>query len=89
MNRGCNYNLDPLLFAELDRVWDPNQVTTTVPQSFSNPGCKAVDTFTVSRGKENNWIFPSPYLIQRVLQHLANGNEYGTIILPEWHLAPG
>ena len=47
-----------------------------------------IDAFTVSWGNENNWIFPPPYLIPRVIQHMADGKEYGTIILPEWHSAP-
>ena len=55
---------------------------------FRNPGCESIDAFTVSWGNENNWIFPPPYLIPRVIQHMADSKEYGTIILPEWHSAP-
>ena len=72
-------------------MWGPHAVdrfasyqTKLLPRFCSrsrNPGCESIDTFTVSWGKGNNWIFPPPYLIPRVIQHMADGKEYGTIIL--------
>ena len=32
---------------------------------------------------ENNWLFPPPYLVPRVLQRMAEGWEDGTLIVPE------
>ena len=93
-----DYKLDPIAFNKLDKMWGPHTVdrfasyqTKLLPRfcsRFRNPGCESIDAFTVSWGNENNWIFPPPYLIPRVIQHMADGKEYGTIILPEWHSAP-
>lgn len=93
-----DYSLDPLVFQRLDEEWGPHTVdrfasvhTKQLPRycsRFLNPGCEAVDAFTVSWRGENNWVFPPPYLIPRVLRHMAEGKEFGTLILPEWHSAP-
>jgi hypothetical protein len=93
-----DYSLDPLVFQQLDKRWGPYTVDrfasmrtkqlTRFCSRFLNPGSEAVDAFTVSWKDENNWIFPPPYLIPRVLQHMAFGNEVGTLIVPEWHSAP-
>ncbi len=68
-----DYKLDPAVFARLDKMWGPHTVvrfasflTKLLPQFcslFRNPGCEAVDAFTVSWDNENNWIFPPPYLV--------------------------
>ncbi|KAL9970917.1 hypothetical protein ACROYT_G023375 [Oculina patagonica] len=50
---------------------------------WPNP-CTGVDAFTLSWSGENNWIFPPPYLIPRVLQHLEHGMEFKTLIIPLW-----
>ena len=93
-----DYSLDPAVFEHLDKRWGPHTVdrfasvqTKLLPRfcsRFLNPGCEAVDAFTVNWKDENNWIFPPPYLIPRVLQHMARGKEHGTIIVPEWQSAP-
>ena len=51
---------------------------------YRNPGCESVDVFTVSWSKENNWLFPPPYLIPRVLKHMSAGGEDGTLIVSHW-----
>jgi len=51
---------------------------------YCNPRCEAVDAFTISWLKENNWIFPPPYLIPRVLKHMSAGGEIGTLLIPRW-----
>lgn len=32
--------------------------------------------------------FLPPYLVPRVLRHMAMGEEDGTLLIPEWHSAP-
>ena len=51
---------------------------------YRNPGCEAVDAFTISWLKENNWIFPPPYLIPLVLKHMSAGGEISTLLIPRW-----
>ena len=40
--------------------------------------------FSFRWDNENNWLFPPPKLIPRVLQHLAFSKAEGTLIIPEW-----
>ena len=55
---------------------------------FLNPGCEAVDAFTVSWAGDYNWLFAPPYLVPRVLRHMRDGREDGTLLVPEWPSAP-
>jgi len=55
---------------------------------FPNPGCEAVDAFTISWAGDYNWLFPPPYLVPPVLYHMSEGGEDGTLLVPEWHSAP-
>lgn len=52
-----------------------------------NPGCEAADAFTVSWAGVNNGLFPPPFLVPRVLRHMAMGGEDGTLLVPEWQSA--
>ena len=75
-----DYSLDPLVLQQLDGKWGARTVDRFASvhtkqlsrycSQFLNPGCEAVDAFTVRWGRENNWVFPLPYLIPRVLQHV-------------------
>ena len=51
---------------------------------YRNPACESVDAFTVSWSKENNWLFPPPFLIPCVLKHMSAGGEDGTLLVPHW-----
>lgn len=89
-----DYMLNPNIFAALDLLWGPHTIdrfstfrTRQIPRFCSrwlNPCTEGVDAFTLSWSGENNWIFPPPYLIPRVLQHLKHGREFGTLIIPLW-----
>ena len=93
-----DYMLDPSCFEAVDKVWGPHTVdrfasekTKQLPRfssKYLNPGCESFDAFTVSWSQENNWLFPPPYLIPRVLRHMQVGKEKGTLILPFWPSAP-
>ena len=53
------------------------------------PSCsEAIDAFTVSWSDENNWLFPPPCLIPRVLQHLKFVKSESKLVVPYWSLAP-
>lgn len=53
-------------------------------QPWVNPCIEGVDAFTLSWTGENNWIFPLPYLILRVLKHMEYGKKKGTIVILLW-----
>lgn len=89
-----DYMLNPNIFAALDILWGPHTVdrfstfrTRQVPRFCSrwlNPCTEGVDAFTLCWSGENNWIFPPPYLIPRVLKHMEHGMETGTLVVPLW-----
>lgn len=89
-----DYMLDPSCFRYIDDLWGPHTVDrfasvqtkqlTRYCSRYRNPGCEAVDAFTVSWLKENNWIFPPPYLIPRIVKHMSAGGEDGTLLVPQW-----
>jgi hypothetical protein len=93
-----DYMLDPECFHIIDQLWGPHThdrfaslKTKQLPRFSSrylNPGCEVMDAFTVSWSNENNWIFPPPYLIPRVIGHMRAGKESGTLLIPYWPSAP-
>ena len=93
-----DYMLDCSCFKSLDRLWGPHLVSRFASEKtkqldrfcsrFLNPGCEAADAFTVSWAGVNNWLFPPPFLVPRVLWHMSMGKEDGTLLVPEWRLAP-
>ena len=93
-----DYMLNPLHFAALDIVWGPHTVdrfatfrTRQIPRFCSrwlNPCTETVDAFTVSWEGENNWIFPPPFLLPKVISHMHNNHADGTLIVSLWTSAP-
>lgn len=93
-----DYMLNPTYFAALDLLWGPHTVdrfssfrTRQVPRFCSrylNPSSEHVDAFTADWSGEVNWLFPPPYLIPRVIQHMMGGGEDGTLVAPLWTSAP-
>lgn len=89
-----DYKLDPAVFVKIDKLWGPHTYdrfasmkTNQLPRfssKYMNPGCESTDAFTLSWVGENNWLFPPPYLIPRVLRHMGANNEHGTLIIPYW-----
>ena len=88
-----DYMLDPKYFRYIDWLWGPYTVDRFASiktkqmvrycSQYRNPGCEASNAFTVSWSQDNNWIFPPPLLIPKVLRHMSVGHEYGTLIAPE------
>ena len=89
-----DYMLDPSCFRYIDEAWGPHTIDRFASvqtkqlerycSRYRNPGCESVDAFTVTWSKENNWLFPPPYLIPRVLTHMSAGGEDGTLLVPQW-----
>ena len=75
-----DYKLHLDLFATLDILWGPHTIdrfssyrTRQVPRfcsRFPKPDTEATDAFSVAWSGENNWLFPPPYLLPKVLRHL-------------------
>ena len=93
-----DYKLHPNLLATLDILWGPHTTdrfssyrTRQVPRfcsRFPNPDTEAIDAFSVVWSGENNWLFPPPYLLPKVLRHLEFSKADGTLIEPHWESAP-
>ena len=90
-----DYMLDPKCFRYIDQLWGPPHTVDRFASiktkqlvrycsRYRNPGCEASNAFTVSWSLDNNWMFPPPLLIPKVLSHMSAGHEYGTLIAPEW-----
>lgn len=97
MEDANDYSLDQSAFLQLAKCLGSHTVdcfaslqTKLLPQfccRFLNPGCKAVDAFTVNWAGKNNWIFPLHTLSHKCFNTWLK-EETETIILPEWHSAP-
>ena len=84
--------LNPNIFAAADILWGPHTVdcfssfkTRQVPRFCSrwlNPCMEVLDAFSVRWSRENNWLFPPPYLIPKVLRHLQWSSADGTLVVP-------
>ena len=89
-----DWQLNPAVFAELDKVWGPHTVdrfadfyNCQLPRFNTrcwNPGSEAVDAFTVNWEGENNWWCPPISLITRVIRHAQVCRAKGTMIVPQW-----
>ena len=55
---------------------------------FWNPGTERVNAFSVSWGKENNWLVPPIFLISSTILHVIRCKAKGTLIVPQWPSAP-
>ena len=90
--------LHPDIFAVLDVMWGPHSIdrfssfrTRQIPRfcsRWASTFSEAIDAFTVSWSDENNWLFPSPYLIPRILRHLKFAKFVSALIVPFWTSAP-
>ena len=75
-----DWSLDSDIFSDLNRAWGPHTIDCFA--SFAckqldrycsrwwNPGCYAVDAFTISWSQENVWLVPPVHLIGRVIRKL-------------------
>ena len=85
------------IFQYLDEWWGPHSIdcfasvhARQLPRYCSrwwNPGCEAVDAFTIPWEGENLWLCPPIYLIGDVIERLYAEKCHGTLVIPEWKSA--
>ena len=86
------------VFHFFDRCWGTHSIdrfasyynakTVRFNSRYWNPGCEAIDAFTLDWSKDNNWLVPPISVIARVLLHMADTKAVGTLIRPCWYSAP-
>ena len=89
--------MNPIAFRWLDTLWGPHSLdcfaslkTRQLPRYCSrwwNPGCFAVDAFTVDWSQERVWLVPPVHIIARVIDMLLSYECHGTLVVPEWKSA--
>ena len=90
--------LNANIFAAFDILWGPHTVdrfasfhSRQIPRfnsKWPSPATEGIDAFTISWKNENNWLFPPPAFIPKVLRHMEGGVEDGTLIVPLWKSFP-
>ena len=93
-----DWQLNPEVFKQFDQAWGPHTLdcfaslrTKQMDRYCSrwwNPGCFAIDAFTVDWCGERVWLVPPIYLLPRVLDMIFANECHGTLILPSWASAP-
>ena len=64
-----------------------SHLPTHLPRFFYQfwcPGTAEVDSFSFSWAEENNWLFLPLYQVFRILDHMEEGRENGTLVVPLW-----
>lgn len=67
-----------------------NHVNAKLPRfnsRFWNPGSEGIDAFVMNWDGENNYACPPICLILRVVPHMRNCKDSGSLIVPLWHSA--
>lgn len=87
-----DWQLNPIIFAELDSLWGPHTVDcfathyhALLPRFNSRywcPGTEAVEAFTVNWFC--NWLCPPTMLVTRVIHHVQVCRAKATLIVPAW-----
>ena len=93
-----DYMLNSDIFAVADTLWGPHTVdrfssfkARQVPRLCSrrvNNCMQLLDAFSARWSGENNWLFPPPYLIPKMLRHLQWSLADGRLLGPWWRTAP-
>eukprot|EP00117_Sycon_ciliatum_P042881 scpid80623/ scgid31136/ len=89
-----DWKLSSEVFDEIDGLWGPHTVdcfasaeSAQLPRFCSrwwNPGCLAVDAFTMCWEGENLWLCPPIYLIGDVISRISVIVSHGTLVVPKW-----
>jgi hypothetical protein len=89
-----DYTLHDSIFVRLDSLWGPHTVDrfacvynaklARFNSRFYQPGSEAVDAFTQNWHYDNNWLFPPPVYLPRVISHIKACHAEGTLIVPLW-----
>ena len=89
-----DYSLNDSIYSRLNAKWGLftidrfactyNKKTKRFNSRFYQPECESVDAFTQNWHNENNWLFPPPILISRVIAHMKTCAAEGTLVVPFW-----
>jgi len=89
-----DWQVNPTVFKQIDEWWGPHTLDCFASSKTAqlgrfcsrwwNPGCLAIDAFTVDWSEEMVWLSPPIYLIARVLDMLCACKSHGTLIVPQW-----
>ena len=92
-----DYSLNDSIYSRLNAKWGPftidrfactyNKKTKRFNSRFYQPEGESVDAFTQNGHNENNWLFPPPILIPRVIAHMKTCATEGTLVVPFWKSA--
>ena len=86
------------IFAALDILWGPHSIDcfcsfrtrqiTRFNIRWPNPCSKGLNALAASWENENNWLFPPPKLIPKVLQYMKFTKPEATLIAHQWESVP-
>ena len=89
-----DFMLHPDIFTALDILRGPHTIDrfssfhtkqiTRFNSCWPNPCSEGIDAFAASWENENNWLFPPPKLIPRVLQYMKFTKSEGRLIALQW-----
>ena len=90
--------LSPDIFTAFDILRGPHTIdrfssfkTRQIPSFRSrwrNPRAEVINGLFVSWSSDNNWVFPTPFLVPKVLKHMLRYGADGTLIAPYWASSP-
>ena len=83
--------MDIRIFAFVDDFFGGSFRTRQIPRFCSrwlNSFMEVLDAFSANWNSEDNWLFPPPCIVPRVLRHLQASKADGTFVVPEWHSSP-
>ena len=93
-----DWQLNPQIFKLIDELWGPHTLdcfasarTKQLERFCSrwwNPGCLAIDAFSVDWTTELVWLVPPLYLVSRVIDMLLYSKCHATLVVPKWQSAP-
>ena len=89
-----DWQVEPSIFQLLDEKWGPHTLdcfasarTRQLERFCSrwwNPGCVAINAFSVDWSKERVWLVPPLHLIADVIDMINASSCHGTLIVPGW-----
>lgn len=67
---------------------DYNSKCTKFNSRWWCPNTSEMDAFKQFWGNDNNWLVPPPRLVCKTINKLKQDKGKGTLIIPQWKLAP-
>ena len=93
-----DWSIKSQIFEQYNQSWGPYTIDrfashyNTQCARFNSvvwcPGTEAIDAFSLTWTRDNNWLVPPPSLICRTINKLILDKAKATLIIPEWKSAP-